>query len=337
MHLEEYVGISAPVLDQVVAVLEALAPPPTDWAILHSVELSSWAPLARRDHLEQLTARGFEDAEADTALKVTLAAQISTEVFSKEVGEPVVYSPYVWGSEAIKVAAFLNSLPSDERTVLVSVCEEATSRPGLALSAVGSDRCVLAGARKVGLLQAATVKSTGRGSQTYLFSPLIDREDDKLRTTEALHERKLFVAHIMFGHERAIAGRGRIRSPVVLVDALLRRGVVGPATNIGTDYHLLEAAGIVRVERAERGSLLRMVKREIVSEGLDLLHRLMGDSPDELDPAALGYLRPPRMFVTPEADRLSLSPDDATHELFGSAILRLREEAARAARHESPF
>jgi hypothetical protein len=219
----------------------------------------------------------------------------------------------------------------------VSVCEQATTRPGLAISTVEADRRILAGARRVGLLQAATVKSTGQASQTYLFSPLIDREDDTLRTTEALHERKLFVAHIMFGHERAAAGRGRIRSPVVLVNALLQRGEVGPATNIGTDYHLLEAAGIVRVEAVGGRSILRMVKSEIVSDGLDLLRRMVGDSSDDLDPSALGDLRPPRTFLTPEADRLALSSDAASNELFGGAILRLREEAARAARHESPF
>lgn len=228
-------------------------------------------------------------------------------------------------------------MPSDERAVLVSVCEQATTRPRLAISTVGADRRILAGARKVGLLEAATVKSTRHASQTYLFSPLIDREDDTLRTTETLHERKLFVAHIMFGHERAAAGRGRIRSPVVLVNALLQRGEVGPATNIGTDYHLLEAAGIVRVEPVGGRSILRMVKSEIVSDGLDLLRRMVGDSSDDLDPMALGDLRPPRTFLTPEADRLALSSDAATNELFGGAILRLREEAARAARHESPF
>lgn len=181
------------------------------------------------------------------------------------------------------------------------------------------------------------MKSTGQASQTYLFSPLIDREDDSLRTTEALHERKLFVAHIMFGHERAVAAGGRIRSPVVLVNALLHRGAVGPASNIGTDYHLLEAAGIVRVDPANGRSMLRMVKPEIVSDGLDLLRRMVGDSSDELDASALGDLRPPRAFMSPEADRLSISSDAASNELFSGAILRLREEAARAARHESPF
>jgi hypothetical protein len=178
VHLEEYVGVSAPVLDQVVGVLEALAPPATDWAILHSVEIASWAPLAASDHLEQLTNRGFEDEAADTALKVALAAKITAVVASKQLGERVVYSPYVWGSEAVQVAEFLNSLPSDERTVLVAVCEQATSRPGLAISTVRGDPRVLAGARKVGLLQAATVKSTGQASQTYLFA--IDRSQRRL-------------------------------------------------------------------------------------------------------------------------------------------------------------
>jgi len=124
-----------------------------------------------------------------------------------------------------------------------SIFEQASTRPGLALDQLTASSSIMNGARKVGLVQAATVKSSRGGrNRTYLFSPLIQAADDVLLTTEALHLRKLFVAHILFGQEQAIAGWGRIRDPTVLVRALLNRGQVGPATNISTDYHLVEAA-----------------------------------------------------------------------------------------------
>jgi hypothetical protein len=194
---------------------------------------------------------------------------------------------------------------------------------------------VVLAARKVGLLQAATVKSTsgGSSSQTYVFSPLLDADDDRLVTTEALHERKLFVAHMMFAHERARTGLGRVRDPVVLVDRLLERGRVGPASNIATDYHLMEAAGIVRVEETPQGPFLHVVRREIVTAGLGWLRQTFGHG-DDLDGLSLGALRPPRDFVSPERDRASLPDNGAADEIADSAILDLRKEAQRAARGE---
>lgn len=125
--------------------------------------------------------------------------------------------------------------------------------PGLVMSSYASlQPGILSSARKVGLVQAATVKSSvAAGQQTYVFSPLMESEDDKLQTTEVLHRRKMFVAHILYGHEKAIASRGRIYDPRVLVRALLNRGSVGPASNIASDYHLLEANGIVAVRPAD--------------------------------------------------------------------------------------
>lgn len=38
--------------------------------------------------------------------------------------------------------------------------------------------------------------SVGSGRQTYASSPMLESEDDKLQTTEVLHQRKMFVAHI---------------------------------------------------------------------------------------------------------------------------------------------
>jgi hypothetical protein len=168
-----------------------------------------------------------------------------------------------------------------------------------------------------------------------VFSPLLENTDNLLVTTEALHQRKLFVAHILFGHEKALAGRGVVRDPIVLVEALLRKGWVGPASNIETDYHLLEAAGIVQVQEVAGGrALLKLVKREIVEGGLGWLRQTAGGGGERAVPK---LLRAPGAFVTPERDRAGLPDDDAADELTRATVLRLREEAQRAARLDSPL
>ena len=336
--IEEYVGVTGTVIAQTLRVLEALQPTDTEWAVLHSVEVASWVPLTRAQHLEQITRRGFDSKLAEEGLTLALAAQVNREVPSPELREQVVFNPYVWGSKQVPIARFLRSLPSAERDALLGICSQAMDRPGLALPGMNGNQQLITSARKAGLIQAATVKSTsGVGPQTYVFSPLLESDDDQLVTTEALHQRKLFTAHILFGNEKAKAGGGRISLPTTLVAALLRNRVVGPVTNIATDYHLAEASGIVRVEVLENGrGLLHLVKDDIVRGSLEWLQASQG--------AASGadlILQPkrasPGSFTTPEMDRQQLPNEAAANEVTVSAILRLREEAQHAARRDDPF
>lgn len=338
VSVEEFVGVTGTLVEQTYRVLGGLGPTAAELALLHSVELASWAPLTESQHLSELVRRGFADTIAQHGYRLALSVGINSRIWSPELREQVVFNPYVWGTGQIEIARFLRSLPSAEREVMLGLCEQASDRPGLALSALQASPQALVSARKVGLIQATTVKSSAAGgmSETYVFSPLLETEDDKALTTEALHQRKMFVAHILFGVEKARAGLGRITDPTVLVRALHKRGSVGPATNIGTDYHLLEAQGIVAVEPGERGrSYLRMVKPEIVRDGLDWLERssdLGGGG--TVSPK---LLRSPSEFVTPEQDRVSLSDAAATDEIARAMVLRLREEVQSATRQDSVF
>ncbi|MGI5324062.1 hypothetical protein [Actinomadura nitritigenes] len=336
--VEEYVGLTGTVIEQSLKVLNALGPSELEFAVLHSVEIASWAPLTQQQHLEQLIRRGFTDALAESAYNLGLSAGVNQRIRSAELSDYVVFNPYVWGSKQVPIAEFLHSLPPAERDALLGICQQASDSPGLALSAVtNAQPGILTSARKVGLIQAATVKSTGsaNASQTYVFSPLLEEEDDRLVTTEAMHQRKLFVAHILFGHERAKLGGGRIMDPVVLVNALLNRRRVGPASNIATDYHLLEAQGIVRVTPVGSRAYLDLIKPEIVEGGLAWLRRTVGETSSM--GLELKLARSPGTFLTPEADRANLPDQGAADEVARAAVLKLREEAQRAARHENPF
>ncbi len=335
--VEEYVGVTGTLVEQSYRVLIELNPTADELALLHSVELASWAPLAESDHLHQLVRRGFEDGVAQHGYQLALSAGVNKRIPS-DLGEKVVFNPYVWGTGQTSIAKFLRSLPSAERDVMLELCEQASARPGLALPSLQTPPRVIASARKVGLIQATTVKSSAAGgsSQTYVFSPLLETEDDRALTTEALHQRKMFVAHILFGVEKARSGGGRIKDPTLLVRRLYERGFVGSATNIGTDYHLLEAQGIVSVE-PDYGNraYLRMVKPEIVRDGLDWLERAGGIGGNgDISPK---LLRSPSQFVTPEQDRANLPDQGATDEVARSMVLRLREEVQSATRQDSVF
>lgn len=334
VSVEEYVSLAAPFLEQVENVLEKCSPSDEQWAALTSVQLGTLAPLARRDHVHKIASE-FADQIAQNGATLALASGVLRRARSSALNEDVLYNPAVWGTEAVNIAQFLRGLPGGERDALLSVVESTSARRGLALPSAAIPENILRGARRVGLVQAATVRSTSGGvaSQTYLFPALNVVEDAARGVTEALHERKLVAAHFMFGHERALAGRGRISSPVILVEKLLERGRVGPASNIGTDYHLLEAAGIVAVDPGVDRPFLRLVKEDIVADALGWLRQIYGNGA-EADSRGVVVTSGPGVFVSPERDQSSLADDGAANEIADAAILSLREEIARVQRGE---
>lgn len=340
----DFVGITAPLLRQALSVLTTMNPRPVERAVLHCVEIASWAPLTQSQHLDQLARRGYSDEVSDEALKITIALGINKRVHSAALREDVVFNPNVWASSQEDIAKFLRGLPPGERDALLGMCQQAAARPGLALPAYsGFDPNVMTSAKKVGLIQAATVKSTAPGAvgaQTYLFSPVLEMVDDAYQTTEALHQRKLFVAHILYGVEKAQRQGGRIMSPLRLVEVLSERGFVGPASNISTDYHLLEARNIVHVRRQPGGrAYLDAVKKEVIEGGLAWLEAAAGAPVDAVSDAeqVLGNLRPPQTFASPEAERTALGDAGASDEITTSAVLELRalkEDAQRVVRFD---
>lgn len=337
IEVREFLGVTGNLIEQSYRVLQQLRPSPEEEATLHSMEVASFAPLTVSQHLEQLHRRGFTDEVSELGSNLALAAGLVKRIPSSELGEQVMFSPYVWESGQVEIARFLRGLPPAERDALLGICEQAAQQPGMALMSLTEPTPGIFGAaQKVGLVQAATVKSTGgAGAQTYVFSPTTESEDDRLLTTEALNQRKLFVAHMLFGHERAERGGGRILDPVVLVRALLKRGSVGPASNISTDYHLLEAHGIVRVRETENGrAYLDLVKDEIVQGGLAWLENTTGSASGKS--LQVNLLRTPGEFENPEQARAAIGDLGAADEISRAAVLELRKELQRATRQDRP-
>ena len=110
--IEEYVGVTGSLVEQAYRVLMGLNPTDAELALLHSVELASWAPLSESDHLDELARRGFVDEIALHGYKLALSVGVNSRVPSPDLREDVVFNPYVWGSGQISIAKFLRTASS---------------------------------------------------------------------------------------------------------------------------------------------------------------------------------------------------------------------------------
>lgn len=336
VEVEERVGVAEPVLEQAATVWEGFTPGTPERCAISSSDHLAYAPLAESDHRGMLSAEGFDEAVQNSALTALEGVGILRREHSVALNEAVFYSPYVWGTEAVDIAEFMKKLPPNERSMLASLSRTAAERPGAATDALTTNSRLLAGAQKVGLIDAARVATTGGTAREFAFSPTLER---MLRTgaTDVVHERKLFVAHILYGHRYASWSEGRIRDPLVLVRALINRGEVGPATSISNQYPLLESKGIVRVERQGGGrAMLKLVKKDVAKDSLELLELALDEGDAGGGESGVGGLWLPGTFRTPEENRRALPEltPSIESEVLNSTIEELREATAQALRRE---
>ncbi len=337
VEVEEQVGVAASVLDQCAAMWWRRSPRPVEACAIESADIAAYSPLAMSDHRARLEAAGYPPDLHGKALTALEAVNLISRLPSQPLGEDVIFSPYVWGSEAVDIARFMKRLPTDEREVLEEMSRRAAESPGLPLADLKVDNSLSQAARKVGLVDQVRVMTTTGAERGFLFSPGLEN-NLPTASTDAAHERKLFVAHVLNGFRYGYPGTGKIRDPIALVSALISKGKVGPTTSIGTDYPLLEAHGLVRVLPGPgKMAYLELVQDDVARDALDLLRCSLGK--EDRGPSGgdeISSLWLPGSLSSPERDRHSLPSlkPGAEAELIGSAVHVLRQEIAETMRGE---
>jgi hypothetical protein len=331
--INEQVGVAAPLLEQCDQVWTACGPSAEEAAAVESAELGALAPMAVSNHQAALERAGFPESLHAAATRAAVGAGLLYRQRSQALNEDVLFSPYVWSTNALDIAEFFNRLPANEREVLMSVSGQALQRPGISQDQLRAPENLLRGARKAGLIDATLVQTSTNDERSFVFSPTLERQITG-GSTEVTHHRKLFTAHILYGHRYGSPGTGRIEYPIALVRRLIQDKTVRPTTAARTDYLLLEAAGIVRVERHGRLGQLHLVKEDVAEDSLKLLRLAVAEEGDGR-PGEL-WLPGSTGFVTPERDRAALPEitPSAEAEVLESAVEELRSELERKFRGE---
>lgn len=119
----------------------------------------------------------------------------------------------------------------------------------------------------------------------------------------------------------------KLVQPAVFLRKLIRVGEAGDASSIGSDYPMLETAGIVRVEPAERYHKLVLLQADIAEQAVSYL-----EDPPSTDEGNIRGLRDQRKYVHPERERAQVSvarAADTTPAETRRILAALRQEAGR--------
>lgn len=157
---------------------------------------------------------------------------------------------------------------------LENIVEFLHKNPGNPLPVVGqylkTDYTTLNLLGKYGILEPIRLDVQG-DSRNYLFSPqsTLVREDK-----DHFDPVKMTIANFRFGEY--YSKKSRLRSLDDFLSSMLDRGYAGWAQAIGTDYHNLEKAGIVKVRRIS-GNRYRfwMLKKDVIEDARDIIRGII--------------------------------------------------------------
>lgn len=101
--------------------------------------------MTESDHRSALEVQGFSSDVQDPALRALAAVNMLDRQRSERLREDVLYSPYVWGTDAVDIAEFLKHLPTAERDMLAGLSRSVAEQPGASVGELSTNRRLGAG------------------------------------------------------------------------------------------------------------------------------------------------------------------------------------------------
>lgn len=318
--------------------LIAAAPRLLEVAQVSSVELASLAilrattlqPLMQADALETGSqAASGETEPAEDAVRHLTAIQLIRSS-STDSERDVLYNPNIWTQSDQIANAALRAADAHGTKEIQALLEEVSETPGLPESRVTSTEVKwIKFAITQGLLQRSVIQTTDGTEQGFLFTPHLARDPFGGSAGDASGHVRQLVGSMVYA---ATFAEYRLYAPDKFLSALIRNGVAGDTHSIGTDYPMLEKAGIVRVVPGTGSkSRMELLQADVAEDALKLLSESAGQSDSTNDVAALQgqktYLSIERnrakLALEPESDiaeeeRLIASLRDVTrNQVFG--------------------
>lgn len=273
--------------------VDIAAPEPLERMALAVLRETTLMPITQRTALELCAGLGSEE-DALEAIEDLQSLHLCMRRHSAD-DNVVLFNPNVWAADHDYSAAALRAEDGDVRAALTGLLEEVSASAGLPeLRVTSCEKKWVDYAVAQGLLQRSIVTTTDGVERAFLFAPHMGKAAFEAPTgvDPSGHVRQL-IGSMVFARTYAT---NRLFAPTKFLNRLINDGEAGDATNIGTDYPMLETAGIVRVEKAPRFFKFVLLQADVAQEALTYLDNAGSSS-------LTAGLRGQRSYRHPERER----------------------------------
>ena len=310
--------------------LDILLAGPVERAALALLRATTLQPLLVSEALQTAaTAEGVQghDEAAEAAVRHLTHTGLVRRVNSED-GREVLYNPNVWTqSEQAVAEAALRAADARATNEVRDLLEEVALNPGLPESHVkATEQRWVDFAVSQNLVQRSVIQTSEGSEKGFLFTPHLRRDPFGGTAGDASGHVRQLVGSMIYA---ATFAEYKLDSPEVFLRALINRGVAGNATPIGTDYPMLEKAGVVKVV-AGTGTgryRLHLLQSEVAEDALKMLDAREGTGTEKADIAAL---RAQRSYIHVEQERARLALTTDVDEIEQARLIAaLREVPAK--------
>jgi len=195
------------------------------------------------------------------------------------ISEPVVHTPLYASYNVRGIMNKIEELDTHTRINLESALEDISKYQAKPLDQFKIPTDELFTLQKLGVFDISKVETLGGNNAEFVFTPsmwgpfgsdLLKDEQDHVRAMLSC------VRYGQFFPTEINGMRFPIHSPSRYLGALIRRGKVGPASPIGSDYIILEKEGIVKLEKStyKRNQFeMHLIKEDIAIRAKRILDR----------------------------------------------------------------
>ena len=308
----------------------SLDPTPEECAVLGIVHLGIQIPQLKSEILSS-TSLGTEEV-IQRATDLAAGYKIVNVLEGAGIGEPIVYSPLIWGDKISKAGKALSHLSANRRGVLLKIVQLISDYQGMPYaSAVNwvtkeGEADLTEFAVGVGLLDKTQILAGDGTAREFLTTPHIYGELAATHGKDVCDRIRLFLDSIRHGEHYGRWYTGQITDPAKLLTKLVDAGEIGPCTAIGHDYQLVEKAGVVNVKPSSRKSgqfTMQLVQEDTVRLVRDIVIQKF---PLSSGPAMTGGTWNQNDFVSAEGTRAKLGePPQRVREAEQQMLRQLRE------------
>ncbi|WP_434740770.1 hypothetical protein [Micromonospora sp. SH-82] len=294
-------------------------------AILRATTLQ---PLLVEDALDTATtAAGVDGNEeaAEAALRHLTFLGLVRRVVADD-GREVLYNPNVWTQGDAIAQAALRAADARATGEVTALLQELASNPGLPEAHVKSTESKwVAFAVSQGLVQRSVIQTSEGLEQGFLFTPHLGRDPFGGTVGDASGQVRQLVGSMIYA---ATFAKIRLIYPDVFLRSLINRGIAGDVSSIGTDYPMLEKAGVVKVVPGSSSSRFRLelLQSEVAEDALKLLSTREGSNGSSTSDADAAALRAQRSYIHVERERARLALTTDTDEVEQARLLAALRE-----------